>query len=307
MYLCYIDESGTANIPGNTSHYILAGLAIPIWFWQNCEKDISLIKRRYELGNSEIHTGWILRSYSEQNKVSNFESLNYVQRRCEVEKLRKIEIFQLQKSQNKKLYQQTRKNFHRTNPYVHLTYKQRIALIDDLAQVISNWGFARLFAECVDKVHFNPSKTIQPLDEQAFEQLVSRFEHFLKSTEIQQEGNRFGMLIHDNNETVAKRHTQLMKAFHQQGTFWTEIEHIIETPLFVSSELTSMIQIADLCAYILRRYLENGEEDLFNKVFKRADRKGNVAVGVRHFTGSSCACHICTAHRPLSQMIVEIK
>ncbi len=29
MFLCYIDESGTSNIPGNTSHFILAGLAIP--------------------------------------------------------------------------------------------------------------------------------------------------------------------------------------------------------------------------------------------------------------------------------------
>ena len=31
MYLCYIDESGTSDIPGNTSHFILAGLSLPIW------------------------------------------------------------------------------------------------------------------------------------------------------------------------------------------------------------------------------------------------------------------------------------
>ena len=33
MYLCYIDESGTSDIPGNTSHLILAGLSLPIWHW----------------------------------------------------------------------------------------------------------------------------------------------------------------------------------------------------------------------------------------------------------------------------------
>jgi hypothetical protein len=33
MYLCYIDESGTSVVPGNTSHFVLAGLSIPIVQW----------------------------------------------------------------------------------------------------------------------------------------------------------------------------------------------------------------------------------------------------------------------------------
>ena len=54
-----------------------------------------------------------------------------------------------------------------------------------------------------------------------------------------------------------------------------------ETPLFVGSELTGMVQVAYLCGYAHRRYLENGEEELFDLVFQRADRKGDIAVGVR--------------------------
>ncbi len=46
-----------------------------------------------------------------------------------------------------------------------------------------------------------------------------------------------------------------MKSFYDKGTNWTDLEHIIETPLFVDSELTSLVQIADLCAYAIRRYL----------------------------------------------------
>jgi hypothetical protein len=43
MYLCYIDESGTPQIPGNTSHFILAGLAIPIGFGKGAiRRSISL-------------------------------------------------------------------------------------------------------------------------------------------------------------------------------------------------------------------------------------------------------------------------
>jgi hypothetical protein len=60
-----------------------------------------------------------------------------------------------------------------------------------------------------------------------------------------------------------------------------------------------MIQIADVCAYSLRRYLENKEEKLFKPIFLRADRKDGVAVGVRHFSQTSCSCLICSEHKQL--------
>ena len=59
-----------------------------------------------------------------------------------------------------------------------------------------------------------------------------------------------------------------------------------------------MVQIADLCAYSLRRYLENGETQLFNLIYKRADKKDDVVVGVRHFSKKSCTCEICMTHNP---------
>ncbi len=88
-----------------------------------------------------------------------------------------------------------------------------------------------------------------------------------------------------------------MKSFHRRGTLWTRIQNIIETPFFVDSQLTGMVQMADICAYALRRYLENGEEELLNLVFKRADRKDSIAVGVRHFTKPDCSCKICIEHK----------
>ena len=87
-----------------------------------------------------------------------------------------------------------------------------------------------------------------------------------------------------------------MRGFHHKGTRWTAVENIIETPLFVDSQLTSMVQLADVCSYAIRRYLENQEDDLFQLVFERADRKDGAVVGVCHSTDSSCSCHICTSH-----------
>jgi hypothetical protein len=294
VYFCYIDESGTPEVPGNTSHYVLAGLSIPILYWKICERGISKIKKKYDLQDSEVHTGWIIRKYLEQNRIVGFESLSHAQRRHEVQKIRKAELLKLQKSQAKSHYKQTRKNYRQTEAYIHLTLEERVSFIQELADLVGSWSFARIFAEGVDKIHFDPSRATQTVDEQALEQIVSRFEQYMKIVSKSTKNSKvFGTLIHDNNDTVSQKHTALMKRFHQHGTLWTSIEHIIETPFFVNSELTSLVQIADLCCYALRRYFENGENDLLERIQSRFDRKNGKIVGVRHFTDASCQCIFC--------------
>ncbi len=293
VYFCYIDESGTPQLPGNTSHYVLIGIAIPISKWKFCENKIFQIKKKYNLAEEEIHTAWILRKYLEQSKIKNFEKLSYSERKYEVQKIRKQELLRLQKSKNKNHYKQTKKNYKQTLAYIHLTYQERVSFIEEIADLVGSFSFARLFGEAIDKIHFNPNKSKLSVDEQGLEQLVSRFEQYLKIRSKVLNDDVYGVLIHDNNETVSRKHTDLMKRFHRYGTLWTSIEKIIETPLFVNSELTSLVQIADLCSYSVRRYLENGETNLFNKIKKRIDRKNNKIVGIRHFTSSSCQCELC--------------
>lgn len=296
MYLCYIDESGTSSIPGNTSHFILTGISIPIWHWSDSDRELGRIKQRYQLQDAELHTAWILRPYPEQLSIPRFDTLPYARRKVEVERLRNTELLRLQRSQKNKQYKQTKKNFKHTSDYIHLTHSERKSFITEVAQCVSGWGFARLFAECIDKIHFDPNLAGCSIDQQSFEQLVSRFEKYLQAVTTDPNRKQYGLLIHDNNETVARKHTKLMKSFHQSGTLWTQISNIIETPLFVDSQLTGMVQIADLCAYALRRYLENGEKELFAHVFKRADRRNSFAVGTRHFCATGCVCQICANH-----------
>lgn len=233
----------------------------------------------------------------EQSRISNFSSLSHSRRRAEVTRARTTHLLQLQKSGNRRAYRQTKKNYAQTNAYIHLTLQERQRFVEEAADCISKWGFARLFAECVDKTHFDPLRTRASVDEQAFEQLISRFERFLQNISAPNGQGNYGLIVHDNNETVARKHTRLMRDFHQKGTLWIDIRRIIETPLFVDSRLTSMIQIADLCSYALRRFLENGETALFEKVYARADRNAGRVVGVRHFTSSECQCSICDSHR----------
>lgn len=296
MYLIYIDESGTPDIPGNTSHYVLAGLCIPIWQWKSCDQDIQKIKAMYRLENAEIHTGWLLRPYPEQKKIVDFDSLSDQQRKAESYRERVKEIYRLQAGNNHKLYHRTKKFFKQTESYTHLSFNERRQLVTDIAIQISNWSFARLFAESIDKSHFNQDLARKSTDEQAFEQIVSRFESNLTIHSKALRRKQYGLMIHDNNDTVSRKHTALMNQFHRSGTLWTSVKHIIETPLYVDSQLTSMIQLADLCSYAIRRYSENAETYLFNHISKVADRKNGKNVGIRHFSDATCKCQICLAH-----------
>ena len=53
MYLCYIDESGNPEMSGNTSHFVLAGISLPIWHWHDADREIRRIKRKYDLQDEE--------------------------------------------------------------------------------------------------------------------------------------------------------------------------------------------------------------------------------------------------------------
>ena len=295
MYLCYMDESGTSDVPGNTQHFVLVGISIPIWRWRDADYEITKILEKYGLQDAEIHTAWMLRKFLEQSKIPKFDQLDWSQRRTKVERARNANLLDIQKRKNK-LYRQTNKNYKHTDPYIHLTHQERKDAIRETADCVGNWGFCRLFAECIDKIHFDQNKTGRSIDEQAFEQIVSRFECYMSNIE-EDNKNLYGILVHDNNETVAREHTLFMRRIYKQGTLWTDVNRIIETPMFVDSKLTRMVQVADLCSYAIRRYLENRETDLFSKIFPRADRSGSHIVGARHFTDMKCDCQICAGHR----------
>jgi len=144
-----IDESGTSEIPGNTSHFVLAGLSIPIERWKFCDAEIDKIRAAYGVPDQEIHVAWLRRPYIEQSKIPGFSSMTQTQRRSEVGSLRRAELLRLQRAGKNKQYRQIRKNYLETDRYCHLTIDERRRLATDLARCVSAWSFARLFAECI--------------------------------------------------------------------------------------------------------------------------------------------------------------
>lgn len=289
MYILYMGESGTDEVSGGTGHFVLLGLAIPADEWKTADAEISQVKGRYDLLGSEIHTAWMARRYVEQESVAGFDALTSEDRRLAVQTAIRQRAGVLGVRGNQKKIKAYRRESQAIAPYAHLRRAERLQCVEDVAGVIAGWNNARVFAEAISKSDFRIRRAT--IYESAFEQVLTRYQAFLANV------NSSGIIVHDNNTKVAPRLHTLCQKFHANGTFYRTIPNIVETPLFVDSSLTGMIQMADVCSYALRRLLENGEDRLWNILETRVDENRGVKVGVRHYTGSRrCTCRICCAH-----------
>jgi len=284
MYLCYLDESGVVEHGGNSDCFVLLGFAIPADTWKEKDSQINLIKDKYGLKDIEIHTAWMMRDYPEQKTIPTFESLSWHERRKAVLGVRSLNLARATRKYNNEL----RKNYKKTDSYVHLNRSERYNCVKEIAECFSKWSDLRLFCDVHSKKHLEEIDHYQI----AFEQVVTRFNTYLNIA-----AGRLGILVQDNNQTVARRITKVMRMYHSIGTLWSKIENIVETPLFVDSQLTSMVQLSDMCAYVTRRYFEKNENTLFDIIRQNFDRSHGNIVGLRHYTGKfQCKCDICIAH-----------
>ncbi len=127
----------------------------------------------YGLADAELHTAWMLRKYLEQSRISSFEQLSVADRRREVSRRRNMELSRLSGPANDVRRKRLRKMFRNTDRYVHLTWEERRQAVLDVANAVSNWGFARLFAECIDKTHYDSARSTRSVNDQAFARLRS--------------------------------------------------------------------------------------------------------------------------------------
>ncbi len=289
MYILYVDESGVEELNVPPPHFILLGLMIPAVEWKSLDAAIEAVKSRFELSGIEIHTAWMARRYSEQEKVAGFAALDRKSRTrtFQLEVQRRSGVLGVRG--NTKKIKAYRRETRETGRYAHLTRVERWTCLKELAAELAKWPGITLFADAISKPDYIAG-TRTPY-EMAFEQVLTRYQAHLARVA------GTGIVVHDNNTTVAPRLHQLARKFHEQGTFYRQIPNIVETPLFVDSGLTAMIQMADLCSFALRRALERNDFELWGLLQSCVDEYHGKKVGVRHFTGPrNCSCPTCVAH-----------
>lgn len=290
MFLLYLDESGVPEPhPDQTSHYVVVGIAVHEGTWFALERLLRKLKKRYGLeqdGDWELHAAWILSRFREQERVSGFADLDWSARHKAIQHLR-AEKMEQQSSWSSKKRRRKIDFYKQTEPYIHLTSKERKDLVRDALTVVSNYRRGLyLFGEAINKETLSPA--IDPVRE-SFSQLIARFERFLKS----RKQKHWGLVTMDQNPTQAKRLNKMLADFQRKGTRWTDVERVIESPFFVDSSTCAGVQVADLCAYALRRYVEKNEIERFELIFPKFFRQRGKLHGLRHFTEKGCSCLIC--------------
>lgn len=304
MYLLYIDASGTPDLPGDLPTYAMIGLCFNERKWHAVQKRVDGLRRRFSLGpEAELHAKDICVEYREQSRIPEFQGLDRTVRRASIEKIRAAKLATLRGAE----LQRKRAFYRQTSPFIHLTRRERTSLFQSALDLVGDHDGMRLFGEIIDKrsPRFRPGGAgtggPSPVVEHAFEQLVSRFEAFLRRQYRDTRRNEKGILVMDNEPTHAGTFAALLTKYQSDGHPWGSLDFVIEVPFFVDSASAPGIQLADLVAYSTRRYVEranadaNAEEPNFLRFFRQFDREGPRLHGLRHYCErDSCRCLICS-------------
>jgi len=132
----------------------------------------------------------------------------------------------------------------------------------------------------------------------AFEDLSSRFDFFLQRTSPGDSGQR-GIIILDKSsyETGLQN---LTSNFREKGNKWgNQLRRIAEIPLFVDSQASRIVQLADHVAYAVFRRYNASDLTYFNPIENRFDKSESIMHGLVHLQRykRDCTCPACITRR----------
>ena len=173
--------------------------------------------------------------------------------------------------------------------------RRRAVIKEGLLTAQSLRGEWELFGVIVDKRERSPEDPV----EYAFEQLCSRFDHFLRRL-YYRGNNQRGVIVLDKVDQESKLQA-LASEFRTTGHRWGGVVHnLVDVPFFVDSRATRLIQYADLVAYAMWRKYEKGDDEFFDVISGFFDNDGGIVHGLHHFRNryDFCNCPGCVSRLP---------
>ena len=150
------------------------------------------------------------------------------------------------------------------------------AICDALARGIrSRHPHVRLFAAVLEKQNFSG----QDIAQVAFEQLSSRFDQFLMRLHRTKGDSQRGLILFDKSATE-KRIQTLAREFKYTGHTYGRTRNFAEVPVFIDSQASRLIQLADLVAYAVFRKYEANDDSYFQHIERCFDAEGGVGHGL---------------------------
>lgn len=148
------------------------------------------------------------------------------------------------------------------------------AIQDALASFMGSHANNRIFASVIKKASVSPQDPV----EFAFEQLASRFDHYLKRLHKKGDTHR-GLIVFDKSTYETTLQT-LAVDFRTVGYTWDVIRNLAEVPLFLDSRASRLIQLADLIAFAIFRHYERGDSRFYSIIQPRFDAEGGIVHGL---------------------------
>ncbi|MCC6328501.1 MAG: DUF3800 domain-containing protein [Acidobacteria bacterium] len=148
------------------------------------------------------------------------------------------------------------------------------AIVDSIEIFVESHPGNRLFAAVVRKDVISPEDPV----EHAFEQLASRFDHYLGRLHKAGDTQR-GVIIFDKS-TYETTIQSLATDFRTVGHKWGVLRNLSEVPLFLDSKASRLIQLADLIAYGIFQKFEQNDDQYFELLKRRFDTEGGVTHGL---------------------------
>ena len=132
----------------------------------------------------------------------------------------------------------------------------------------------RVFAAVLEKQAYAG----RDVTELAFEQPSSRFDQFLGR--LHRSGNTQRGLILLDKCSVERRIQSLAREFKRSGHTFGRFRNFADVPVFVDSEASRLIQLADLVAYASYRNFEFGDARFYEIIESSFDAEGGVMHGL---------------------------
>ena len=182
----------------------------------------------------------------------------------------------------------------RSAPWKGMKQEEARGTIKSVLQVLArSYDTARAFVCVVHKASF-PNQN--PM-EVAFEDLCQRFDLYLRRLRTAGDSQR-GLVILDNSthETTLQ---QMAVDFRTLGTQWGVIQTLADTPLFVDSLASRVIQLADHVAYTVFRRYESGDTQYLDLIATKFDAEDGIIHGLAHkeHGNPNCTCIACLTRR----------
>jgi hypothetical protein len=296
MFMLYLDASGTVDPKDATKHYVLVGAAVHEHTWFALNKRIRGLKAKYAYPGEdfELHVKDFCISIAAQGKVPQFEQMNTKDRRDNV-----LAIWdqKLKAATSQEEREALKKAQRRMRPFIHLTRAQRSQLYEDALDLVGGHTGLVLFGEAIEKKHPGVVSGTVDCTRQAFEQVITRFDAFLRRKSIYRQlyRKRFvhsdkGLIVMDRDLETEREIQRQFADYQKQGHPWGQLEFVMDAPFFVDSMKFPGIQLAMFvptrCGAIWTA-----------APWRRAMRRNNSTASSSGSTDPTANCTVCAITR----------